>query len=455
MNSLPTSPSRLPSATRSLPALAAVAVIGTVVIAGVAGGFGGSDGGDDPQSASTDGDVVDEHDVPLDRSRSPSSRRPRRRHDPPRPAARHGAWRATRCARSRSASTSSASSSATIDGQFGNLTSRPCGRSRSSCCRRAPRRGHGRRHRRDVAGHAAARSASSRAAGTPRARRPSNHIEVYLPGAGRRVLRRRQGGADQPHVERRRRGVERGRDDRPRRVRQRERHRAARARRDRRVGHAGRGVPVSTGWSTGCATAPSAGCGTGLLQLRHRHPRRPQRAAPPGVARLHPHAADGRRDVPPVHRQRRPGVRVGRRQGARGLRPEPRRRLPAGSAADLQPHRPRRTRPRPRRRSPTTTVAPTVGAHPGAGDAGSDGGRRRPRRPAGDDDHAAAGDHRSAGDHVDDATPDGRRLTATLGGVSRRRPRRRGRGPARATPCVRRRRTPRGRCRRRRRRAPG
>ena len=48
-----TSPSRFPSATRSLPALAAVAVIGTVVIAGVAGGFGGSDGGGDPQSAST------------------------------------------------------------------------------------------------------------------------------------------------------------------------------------------------------------------------------------------------------------------------------------------------------------------------------------------------------------------------------------------------------------------
>ena len=48
----PSSSSRLPSATRSLPALAAVAVIGTVVIAGVAGGFGGN-GGDDPQTAST------------------------------------------------------------------------------------------------------------------------------------------------------------------------------------------------------------------------------------------------------------------------------------------------------------------------------------------------------------------------------------------------------------------
>jgi L,D-transpeptidase catalytic domain/Putative peptidoglycan binding domain len=48
-----TSSSRVPSATRSLPALAAVAIIGTVVIAGVAGGFGGDGGGDDQQSAST------------------------------------------------------------------------------------------------------------------------------------------------------------------------------------------------------------------------------------------------------------------------------------------------------------------------------------------------------------------------------------------------------------------
>ena len=48
-----TSSSRLPSATRSLPALAAVAVIGTVVIAGVAAGGFGDDGGNDPQSAAT------------------------------------------------------------------------------------------------------------------------------------------------------------------------------------------------------------------------------------------------------------------------------------------------------------------------------------------------------------------------------------------------------------------
>ncbi len=48
-----TSSSRLPSATRSLPALAAVAVIGTVVIAGVAAGGFGDDGGNDPQPAAT------------------------------------------------------------------------------------------------------------------------------------------------------------------------------------------------------------------------------------------------------------------------------------------------------------------------------------------------------------------------------------------------------------------
>ena len=48
-----TSSSRLPSATRSLPALAAVAVVGTVVIAGVAGGFGG-DGGAEPESVASD-----------------------------------------------------------------------------------------------------------------------------------------------------------------------------------------------------------------------------------------------------------------------------------------------------------------------------------------------------------------------------------------------------------------
>ena len=59
-----TSPSRRPSATRSLPALAAVAVVGTVVIAGVAGGFGG-DGSDDPQSASTSATTATTSTVPI------------------------------------------------------------------------------------------------------------------------------------------------------------------------------------------------------------------------------------------------------------------------------------------------------------------------------------------------------------------------------------------------------
>ncbi len=58
------SPSHLPSATRSLPALAAVAVVGTVVIAGVAGGFGG-DGGDEPQAASTSATTVTTTTVPV------------------------------------------------------------------------------------------------------------------------------------------------------------------------------------------------------------------------------------------------------------------------------------------------------------------------------------------------------------------------------------------------------
>jgi L,D-transpeptidase catalytic domain/Putative peptidoglycan binding domain len=58
-----TSPHRLPSAARSLPALAAVAVIGTVVIAGVAGGFGGGD--DDPETASTVGATSTTTTVPV------------------------------------------------------------------------------------------------------------------------------------------------------------------------------------------------------------------------------------------------------------------------------------------------------------------------------------------------------------------------------------------------------
>jgi hypothetical protein len=60
----PTSPSRLSSATRSLPALAAIAVVGTVVIAGVAGGFGG-DGGNDPQSASSSATTMTSTTVPV------------------------------------------------------------------------------------------------------------------------------------------------------------------------------------------------------------------------------------------------------------------------------------------------------------------------------------------------------------------------------------------------------
>ncbi len=64
MNPSP-SPSRLPSATRSLPALAAIAVIGTVVIAGVAGGFGGDGGDDDPQAVSTSATTLSTSTVPV------------------------------------------------------------------------------------------------------------------------------------------------------------------------------------------------------------------------------------------------------------------------------------------------------------------------------------------------------------------------------------------------------
>jgi hypothetical protein len=58
------SSSRLPSAARSLPALAAVAVVSAVVIAGVAGGFGG-DGGGDPQAVETRPTVATTTTVPV------------------------------------------------------------------------------------------------------------------------------------------------------------------------------------------------------------------------------------------------------------------------------------------------------------------------------------------------------------------------------------------------------
>ena len=182
--------------------------------------------------------------------------------------------------------------------------------------------------------------------------------------AGRRVLRRRRSGADQPHLERRRAGVARGRHDRPRRVRQRERHRADRAPRDRRVGHAGRLFRFDRMVEGSAQQRPRRDVGPRLLQLRHRHPRRPQRAAAPGVARLHPGAADGRRDRSTTTSTSATSVFVwDGDQGARGLR-----RTPApptrGARCRSSTGSTRRTRRRPRRRPPPTTVAPTTATAP-------------------------------------------------------------------------------------------
>ena len=57
-----------------------------------------------------------------------------------------------------------------------------------------------------------------------------------------------------------------------------------------------------------------------LLQLRHRRARRLQRAARARLARLHPHPQPDLADVLQPRQHRRAGVRVRRRQGARGLR---------------------------------------------------------------------------------------------------------------------------------------
>ena len=107
--------------------------------------------------------------------------------------------------------------------------------------------------------------------------------------------------------------------------------------------------------------------------------------APPGVARLHPHVADGRADVPPVHRRRRPGLRVGRRQGARGTT----RRTPTPPTHVAQLPIFNRIDPTYTTTTTSTTAPPTSAAPTAAQPPGADIRRRptSPRRTAADDGH--------------------------------------------------------------------
>ena len=67
---------------------------------------------------------------------------------------------------------------------------------------------------------------------------------------------------------------------------------ACRARRVWRVVHAGRRVPLPAPGHRATGSAPSAAWTTRLLQLRHRHARRQERAADARVARVHPDEPD-------------------------------------------------------------------------------------------------------------------------------------------------------------------
>ncbi len=142
-----------------------------------------------------------------------------------------------------------------------------------------------------------------------------------------------------------------------------------------------------------------------VLQLRHRHPWRPERADPARLPRLHPHLQLTRRCLPGARRARRPCLRVGpRRQGARAVQRarvatvvQPARPQRHDHHVDDDHHHPRRTTAHDTTTSPTkvapTTVATTTTDH--------DVHDRHPRRrslpdrvgPA----HAALGKQVSAG----------------------------------------------------------
>ena len=176
-------------------------------------------------------------------------------------------------------------------------------------------------------------------------------------------------GDDLPRLERQQRGVVRGGHDQPRRVRQRERHRAAQAGRVRQVVHARRRLlgrsqgrrhpPERTRWDV----RPR------VLQLRHRHPRRVQRAAAPGVPRLHPDSArpvadDERHCSTSATRcscstaSRSPRCTASsRRTSTASTRPTPR--PPARPRPPRPPRPPPRSR-RPRRRRRDHRSAPTT-----------------------------------------------------------------------------------------------